>query len=68
MKLIEKYEYLLMSRLFICLFEDAVIIEAVQRRITGWVMNVEQLVVWQLVGKTGVLGKYRPSANFPTKN
>jgi hypothetical protein len=44
MKIIEKYEYLLMSQLFICLFEDAVTIEAIQRRITGRVMNVEQLV------------------------
>jgi hypothetical protein len=51
-------------RLSNCLFSDAVIIETVWRRMVGWLINVEQLVGWELAEETEVFGENLLQCNF----
>jgi hypothetical protein len=46
------------------LISDAVNIKMMTASITGWLMNVEQLVKWELAGETKVLRENMPQSNF----
>jgi hypothetical protein len=47
-----------------CLFNDAISIKNTYSRMLEWLMNVEQLVEWELAGETEVLGENLPQRQF----